>query len=269
MKQPFGEERLAEIPLDPAPIIMVVAQLRFPAMVSLTSEASLGVFQDAIRSDYPIMERQEFHPLVFTPNGPVAGQQTVNFQFEDLDSAWKVTLAQDFLSLQTDAYTNRDDFIDRLQRAFTALDAVSEPGPVAVFDRLGVRFVNRLLGDDAAPERLKESLNPSVFGPLVLAEGLGPDQQLVASVAHQQFKLGEHMLNARWALLPPDGQLAPDIEAAGSASWVLDVDSSVDSRAPFGPERTAATARRCAEYAYGAFRWIMSEQFIDERRRQS
>lgn len=266
MEHPFGDDYVDEIPLQPAPLVMVVAQLRFPPMVSLTSDQSVAAFQDAVRGDYPIMERQEFQPVTVTPGGSTVGSLTTNFQFEDLDSSWKVTLAQDFLSLQTDQYTKRADFIDRLERAFIALNGVSDPSPVAVFDRLGVRFVNRLLGEDATYEQLNRWLNESVFGPLVLAESLVEGQELVASVAHQQFKLGEHMLNARWALLPPDGQLAPDVAPADETSWVLDIDASVDSRAPFQPSETAAVARRCAEYAYGAFRWIMSQQFIDDRR---
>ncbi len=265
MKPPFDEDGSVEIPLSPAPLVMVVAQLRFPAVVSLTGEKSLAAFQDAIRAEYPIMERQEVHGITITPSGPIPAQPSVSYQFEDLDSAWKVTLGQESLSVQTDQYTNRADFIGRLEQAFNALDKTSAPGPVAVFDRLGVRYVNRLLGDDVKPERLKNLLNESVYGPLVLAESLSDGQELVASVAHQQYRLGQSMLNARWAKLPADAQLTPDIPASPEASWILDIDSSVDTRTPFEPTKTAAVAKRCAEYAYDAFRWIMSEQFIKER----
>jgi uncharacterized protein (TIGR04255 family) len=264
VRRPFGDA-LEEVPLEPAPLVTVVAQLRFPRMLSLTTERSVGAFQEAVRVEYPIMREEQAQSIAITPAGPMVSEPSTVFQFEDVGTSWKVALSQDSLSLETSSYSTRDEFIERLGRIFVALDQVSEPGPVAVYDRLGIRYINRLTGTDAKRSRLKELLCDEVYGPLTVAEELLDDQQLVASLTQQQYKLGEHTLLARWAALPPGGILAPGIEPIDSDSWVLDADAFVDSQAPFDPVAAATIARQGAALAYDLFRWVMTEKFIVER----
>ncbi len=265
VKRPFGDSDVEEIPLEPAPLVAVIAQIRFPRILSLTSEKSVEAFQEAVRVDYPIMRTEQVQAIVMAPAGPIVAEPTTMFQFTNVKSDWQVALSQDSLSLESTRYTNRDEFIDRLTRAFVALNEVATPGPVAVYDRLGIRYINRLTGADAERSRLKKLLSDEVYGPLTVAEGLDDDQHLVASITQQQYKLGEHTLMARWASLPPGGELAPGIDSVDVDSWVLDVDAFVEGQAPFEPHAASEIARHGARLAYHLFRWAMTDKFISER----
>lgn len=50
---PFGAPGPDEVPLERAPLVRVIAQLRFPPIVSLGRADFIGPFQEAIRSRYP------------------------------------------------------------------------------------------------------------------------------------------------------------------------------------------------------------------------
>ena len=55
---PFGPP-VAEVPLARAPLVFVVAQARFERLASISSEAFIADFQEAIRPIYPIMRREQ------------------------------------------------------------------------------------------------------------------------------------------------------------------------------------------------------------------
>ena len=56
---PFGPS-VQEVPLARAPLVNVIAQVRFPAVMKIEDSAFVANFQEAIRKDYPILrpERQ-------------------------------------------------------------------------------------------------------------------------------------------------------------------------------------------------------------------
>lgn len=201
------------------------------------------------------------------PDGVLANESRLVFRFEDIDSAWVVTLAQDSLALQTSVYTSRTDFIGRIAHIFETIEGLDETGPVAVYDRLGIRYTNRLVGADASPQRLKQLTVPEVHGPLSTQEGLDEGQQLVVSVTHQEYVLDHFGVLARWASLPENGALDPieGVPPVSERSWVFDVDAFVQGPSPFEATAAAETARRGAEHAYDLFRWAMTDEFMSER----
>jgi hypothetical protein len=42
-----------EVPLINAPLVRVIAQVRFPPILSIEQQAFVGSFQEAIRAEYP------------------------------------------------------------------------------------------------------------------------------------------------------------------------------------------------------------------------
>lgn len=264
---PFSSVPLDEVPLDPAPLVSVICQLRFPRIVSLTEDTHLGRFQSAVRADYPVMRETRNQAVHLGPDGVMATEPQRMFRFEDVASAWVVTLAQDSVSLQTTRYTSRADFIGRVEHIFDTLESLDDTSPVAVYDRLGIRYTNRLVGVDASHQRLKTLTVPEVHGPLSTEEGLEDGHSLVVSVTHQEYTLDHFHVLARWASLPEHGALDPieGVPAVPERSWVLDVDAFVDGQTPFDPAAATDTARQGAEHAYHLFRWAMTDQFMSER----
>src|SRR5690348_7017136 len=130
---PFGEELVDEVPLEPAPLVKVIAQLRFPPVLSIAHDNYIGSFQERVRGRYPVLRPEMNIEALIGPEG-VQQQQTRVWRFHDVDDAWSVVLSTGFVALETVRYTSRDDFIDRLGEVFDALNAMAEPKPVVVSD---------------------------------------------------------------------------------------------------------------------------------------
>jgi uncharacterized protein (TIGR04255 family) len=112
-----------EVPLRNAPIVSVIAQVRFPAVMSIQPDSSfVAPFQEALRKDYPILRQERQLQILLGPSGalPQDGGMILRFEQQDPD-AWQVTLAPTFVSLSAKRYTSRGDFLSRLAVVLHAL----------------------------------------------------------------------------------------------------------------------------------------------------
>lgn len=261
---PFGEEPLEEVRLEPAPLVRVLAQLSFPPVVSIAQETYIAPFQERLRARYPVLQPETAVEAVLGPQGLIQQSTSKVWRFQDVDDAWTVVLGTGSVSLETAHYGSRDDFISRLVEVFEALDALAPSKPVVVYERLGVRYVNMLRGEDATT-RLQGYIRPEMYGPLVIE--MEPGMEFLASVGQAHFRLDGPQMQSRWAKLPPGAALLPDLQPVNEPTWVLDIDVFFDTRTSFEPEQAGAAARHAATHAYRFFRWVMSEEtFIAERR---
>ena len=151
----------ADVPLSNAPLVRVIAQVRFPLVASVEKRDFIAPFQEAIRSEYPVLRPEQSRSVVLGQQGVMDARATTVWRFHDASSAWRVTLAPDFLALETGRYTSRDDFLDRLKRVLDALVAHVNP---KVIDRLGVRYIDRVAGDNL--KDLPQLVRPEVCGVL-------------------------------------------------------------------------------------------------------
>jgi hypothetical protein len=66
---PFSSKGPDEVPLERAPLARVIAQVRFPTIVSLGRPEFIGPFQEAIRPRYPILRSEQAAGLTVGPLG--------------------------------------------------------------------------------------------------------------------------------------------------------------------------------------------------------
>lgn len=260
---PFAEEPLEEITLDPAPLQRVLAQLRFPPVASIAHEAFIAPFQERLRATYQLLRPETNVEALFGPEGLVQQQTTKVWRLLDIEEEWSVILSPSFVTLETTAYSSRDDFVARFRKVLDAFHAMSDPTPATVFERLGVRYSNMLTGEDATL-RLRDYIRPEMYGPLAIkmTEGM----ELIATVSQAHFQLDGPQLQARWAKLPPNAVAVPDLPPVAEPSWMLDIDVFFEGRTPFDSTVAADRARHAATHAYRFFRWAMDDSFIDSRR---
>lgn len=261
---PFTDEQLDEVRLEPAPLVKVVAQLRFPAVASIAHQAFISPFQEQLRGRYPVLRQEQEMQAVIAPQGIMAESSTV-WRLHDVSGEWSVGLAPSSVSLETTSYSNRDDFIERLGEIFGALQALGEPPHVIVFDRLGVRYINRLTGDDATTDSLRRFVRDEVYGPLTIEMPDG--MNFLASIAQAHFALDGPQMQARWGRLPPGGAFLPGVEPVNEASWMLDVDVFIEGPPPreFNAAEATEMARHASAHAYRFFMWAMRSEFIEPR----
>ena len=69
IKDPFTDPPPVEVPLVNAPLVRVIAQLRFPLVAAIEQRDFIAPFQEAIRSSYPVRNRSRPSFLTSTAIG--------------------------------------------------------------------------------------------------------------------------------------------------------------------------------------------------------
>lgn len=259
MYGPFDSPAPGDLPLPQAPLIRVLAQVRFAPFTqfSANEEAVASRFADAMGQDYPLFAESHQLQIVISPKGvePSPGPSKL-WRLTSQDETWRLSYATDFLSIETSAYTRRSEFAARLGQAWKSFTSVAQP---PVIQRVGVRYVNRV-DDGELLAVLPEILRPEIVGVAHMAQ----TSDLVRCTSEAHWDFGDKSgLTARWGLLPPGTQMDLDIDPAPTRSWILDLDSfrEVDS----GPESLAleTMAAGLSLKAYQFFRWAVTPKFLE------
>jgi len=246
----------AEVPLGNAPLVRVIAQLRFPEILSVEQRDFVAPFQEAIRSTYPVLRQEQTQGVVFGPAGVAPVKPQIAWRFSDPDGHWRVSLTPTFIALETTKYMSRSDFLGRLLTVTESLAEHFNPGQV---DRLGVRYIDRITG--AAVDEIATLVRPEVRG-ITGTIGAAHAAHALSETIFQLPDAGPRVL-ARWGVLPPGTTIDPAaVEPAQEQSWILDLDMFSTSPMPFDVERIIAEAQRYAERIYTIFRWAITDSFL-------
>ena len=243
-----------EVPLKEAPLIRVIAQLRFPEILSVEQRDFVAPFQEAIRSNYPVLRQDQTRGVLFGPEGIAPVKAQIAWRFSDTTGHWRVSLTSEFLTLETTKYVSRDDFFGRLKYLAHALDKHLKPTQL---DRLGVRYIDRIIGNSL--DDIAKLVRPEVRG----ITGTIVSTHAAHALSESLFELQDARVLARWGVLPAGGTVDPAaIEPAPEKSWLLDIDMFSASPMPFDVERVVAEAKRYAERVYTIFRWAVTKEFL-------
>ncbi len=129
-----------------APLVTVLCQVQFEPVLSLLSDVGIAGFQDRLRDDYPFL-RPEIGTQVAIEQSPRPrmGVRTSppiwRMQDESETWHWRVSVAVNFLAIETPRYTEFGEFIRRLTDILDVLDRTIHPGDAT---RIGLRKINVL-----------------------------------------------------------------------------------------------------------------------------
>jgi len=247
-----------EVPLPHAPLVSVIAQVHFPTLLSVRNPDRIAPFQEAIRDQYPHLQQH----TIMVVSGGVANAASesaavIHWRFADeaVGFKWRVSLSQDFVSLETRAYESRQDFMERLE---TILQTLGETlGPTHMM-RFGMRYIDQIKGEPLA--RIDTLLRKEVLGVVPCA---GPDARQVITEFAAPAEPSE--LLARWGRLPAKMTVEPNLlPMIDEDSWLIDLDVSRAGQVPFDANGIVETARSAAERVYAVFRWMVTEEFLKE-----
>ncbi|RKH49448.1 TIGR04255 family protein [Corallococcus sp. AB049A] len=245
-----------EVPLRDAPLVRVIAQLRFPEILRVEQRDFIAPFQEALRAIYPVLRQGQAQEMLFdlhTP-GVLSEKQRIVWRFSDVEDNWRVSLASDFLALETTKYTSRLDFLARLR---TTVDAVAVHLAPKLIDRIGVRYIDRIIGSDV--DNIAKLVHPEVRGII----GSAVATHAAHTISESLFRLSDSQVLARWGQLPPGATIDPAaIEPAKEKSWILDLDMFSTAPLPFSTEQVLSNVQRYAERIYTLFRWAVTDDFL-------
>ena len=240
------------------PIALALCQVRFPPILSIGQQQSIADFQEKIRHRFPTFGVEE--QIQVGPGQPL--QRQSNWRFTDLDEKWAVTLATDFLTLETIAYAGRDELFGQWTHVLTAL--VETLGP-SQQSRLGLRYVNEI-----RPEQVgsladwRKYVRDELSG--VLASELAT-QGLAQSLTELRFADGAEQVIFKYGALPTGTTIPrPNVAGGESPFYLIDVDLIDLSPHPLSVDDTVATLRRYNANAYRLFRWSITPEYEEELR---
>lgn len=251
---PFVAPLPAEVPLKDAPLVRVIAQIRFPEVLSVEQRDFVAPFQEAIRGTYAVLRQEHTQGILLGPGGVAPAKPQVAWRFTDIEGGWRVSLTPEFLALETTKYVSRADFFGRLKSLAEALDEHINPSQL---DRLGVRYIDRITGD--AVDDIARLVRPEVRG----ITGTIAATHAVHALSESMFELQDARVLARWGCLPPDATVDPAaVEPVKEKSWILDLDMFSAAPMPFVVDRVVSEAQRYAERIYTVFRWAVTDEFL-------
>ena len=247
-----------------SPLALVVAQVQFPAILSVqTDETLLARFQERIRDRYPYLFLGQQLGFSVGPQGveqqPTAGRL---YQFADADQQWMVTLSASSISLEAREYTDYEDFSERLLRV---LASVRDVYKIDQRQRLGLRYVNEIRRSEVqAPEGWASLINPRLLGPLA-------DTDLSSLVTASYQEIGLRLDNGGLTLrhghfmqgttvAPPPGGISKD---NSGPFYLLDFDAFDDTGKDLDAHTLDDLLKSYNHAMYQLLRWGVQEELFE------
>jgi len=255
---PLGDEPLEEIHLGSAPLVRVIAQLRFPQLASMADDAVAHALAREVRGDYPLFEETREVSLVIA-GATISQQEQMTspvWRLQTTDGNWLVTLGRGSLSLEALAYSGRRDFCERLARLANVFIRIAEPPR---FDRFGIRYINRVT-DASMVAIMPKLIRPEIMGAATLE--LPDDATLHHSLLEVQLNQGAHSMLVRSGILPAGTTIDPAVPATNLKSWILDIDSAVNEASAIPVGGVKELSEDLAARAYRFFRYAVTYDFL-------
>lgn len=253
---PFDGSVPPTVPLRDTPLTSVLVQIKFPEVLSIAKTEYVASFQERIRADYPLNLQDQGLILQLMPDGAKQVPAPPIWRFFDVAKQWRMSLATNFLTLETRAYRSRKDLTRRVVSAASALSETIKP---SITTRIGVRYVDRVHGNNL--KRLEQFVRPEVIGLYNHAHREKVNRTLseVAAVTN----VGP--MTARWGFMPSNQTHEPDLmPPIGTPSWFLDIDVYKKFSQPqtFDSGDIETCVMDLATRAYGFFRWVVNDEFL-------
>jgi uncharacterized protein (TIGR04255 family) len=254
---PLFGEFIEHVPLKFAPLVKVLAQVRFPDVTLNPTREFVASFQAAIRKSYPQFVEEAAQNIAIGPNGGVTMMPSVVWRFIDATNTWRVSVTPTFLSLETKRYESGADFAARLRQLLIDLGETIAPSHVS---RVGIRYVDQVEVTDGL--NMDDLLEPYM---VEISSKLSGVRHMISEV---EAATKEGSVLARWGHLPAQGSHDPEImPLIGNPSWFLDVDSFAgyeSSLLQYDPYKVSDIVNGLANRAYSFFRWCVNDNFLEK-----
>lgn len=221
-----------------------VCELRFPTLLELENTPPIK-FQSALRKLYPFYSE----PQTVSLNLGGASPPGKRYHFESKKRDWTIVLKSSSLSIETNKYTDFDDFKDRFA---TMLDAVGGFLDTDFFTRVGLRYINSipLPGKDMDRNDLGKWINPVLVSPLKSGE--------LGTLSTFQCELNGYIEGGKYIFR--HGFAPPISQEKESLSYVLDYDYFIEG---VEYDDVHAVIKRFNGQNFSLFKWSLGAKSIE------
>jgi uncharacterized protein (TIGR04255 family) len=250
----FEQEIHPRIVFSNNPLKVVVTQIRFPAMFGLTEPSALAGFQAAFGRRYPSALPRI--PNITVTIGPAGTAETVTdagpVRLASEDGMWVVSIANDWIALETKAYESWLGFRDRLEELVVAIPEAVRPHRTT---RIGLRYVDQIQARNVAtPSDWREYIVPGLIGG---ADSLIFDERLVQGLQQLSFRIDDSAINVR------HGYVQNPPEADFPSTYVIDTDLFTETEQAFDWAAILDRINRYHDLAWNLFRRSITPAAVD------
>lgn len=238
-----------------APLRLVIGQVRFTIMPRFEQKAFIAGFQEAVRSKYPRVSREQTVTYQLSPAGINSGSGEALWRFSSRDNHWAVVVGESAITLETRGYASMSNFLERFRQI---LEAASETLGVTDRLRLGLRYTNEIRYSNA--ESLAEwrtLLNPEFvsFDASSLLEG-----RVDHTLQEIQIERSDGVLSIRHGLL--NGTVVAPLsqeQPSGGRFYLIDLDYYNMTECDLDISAAIKQMQNYNDIMYRFFRWTLSE----------
>jgi len=228
-----------------APLIYVVAQVRFSAIVAI--EKFVPEIQEKLRhKGFPRFVRGQVMEIALQPDGAPKFNAVERYEFQDKDARLGIVLQSNSLAIHTNNYLNYEKFEEEIK---TALMAVHRVVSINLTERIGLRYVNLIRLRDG--ENWADYLHRGLLG--LDSQAVNVDHWLSRSEAIGTTEVGKLAVRCSQSeqAFPPDlltSTLHYSLELAkGEIVTILDFDHFVETVSDFSVANAISTLEKLHE----------------------
>lgn len=268
MSIPAIFERPDETPLARSPIVTVLWQLRCEEHEALISPQTVLKFQEQLggRNEFSLTQLpkvmvslQAVNPGL--PQGmpaPPVDAGGGGWRLSSTDGTWHINVETSSISIESSIYGSWiTDFSPRIERALKALAKI---GPPVVETRLGLRYVNIVVGSAvqqppfASPSDISSLIAPWLLGPLI-----EPALQEYVQMARNNviFKFEEVNLILNHGIVSTENR---------ELGYLLDIDAFREGGRPYDTDDILAQSLALHNVALGIFQMSLIPKAIEAMR---
>lgn len=232
------------VQLPRSPLAQVIAQVKFGAQSTLSTQQGVALLHDALSHRYPRLVSEQQAVITAAPTG-VSSAQITQWRMADLEGQSAAVVSSEQISIETSAYTNWSDLREVLEEVLIALDDVAGP---KVRERVGLRYVNHVPAN--AEGSFVDDVRAELRG---LVDTDGWRQATSASLSQTLLQDGNTQLTLRYGTGP---------QVIQGALFVLDIDCSDAQPVIFERNATLAYFDTLNDAAYRCFCACMTPTFL-------
>lgn len=254
--RPFTGDLARKVAIPDAPLVLVLAQIRWPEHGRFARDfKSLALdFGDNL-TDFPLYNEIAESGVQITPEGVTPIQGDTAYQWRTIDDVWTIVLTKNFVSIY--CLQHKNYAFSELQKHLNVVAELLESTlKIRSLDRIGVRYVNRVSNPSVLAE-LHNIFDPAVLGYAQLR--VLPEVIPVSNISQGAYQVDDVLLMARSGMLAPQQTVDPAIVPIDRASWVLDLDVSIEKRSEYDPSGLQLDIGKLADAAYDFFKLVLRD----------
>lgn len=242
-----------------APIRLVIGQVRFTIMPRFEQKAFIAGFQEAIRSAYPRVSREQAITYQLSPVGISPSSGETLWRFSSRDNLWSVVVGESAITLEARGYSSMRNFLERFSRI---LKTASETLEIRDRLRLGLRYINEICYPHAENfAQWRALFNPEFVGfeAFSLLDG-----QIDHTLQEIQVNRPDGVLAIRHGLLnSPVVAPLPQEQTVSGQLYLLDLDYYDMTECDLDIPSTIKQMRDYNDVMYRFFRWTLSKSLYN------